>query len=103
MLRVLKVQLLSDKTSASHKSGCSDTSLSSSKSNSKTSQSRTSKNGKAYDSQGNMLEPDAAREEQKYYEMQGKPYTLKWVDKNEGDKVRPRVVVQEIKQAKSEQ
>ena len=35
-------------------------------------------------------------------ERQGRPYSLKWVLKNKGDKVRARLVVGEIKKAKSE-
>ena len=35
-------------------------------------------------------------------ERQGRPYSLKWVLKNKGEKVRARLVVREIKKAKSE-
>ena len=35
-------------------------------------------------------------------ERQGRPYTLKWVLKNKGDGVRERLVVREIKKAKTE-
>ena len=35
-------------------------------------------------------------------ERQGRPYSLKWVLKNKGEKVRARFVVREIKKAKSE-
>ena len=35
-------------------------------------------------------------------ERQGRPYSLKWVRKNKGEKVRARLVVREIKKAKSE-
>eukprot|EP00971_Amphidinium_carterae_P042329 831784-Amphidinium_carterae.1 len=37
------------------------------------------------------------------YEMQGKPYTLKWVDTNKGDKVSSRIIVRELKRAKTEE
>ena len=35
-------------------------------------------------------------------ERHGRPYSLKWVLKNKGEKVRARLVVREIKKAKSE-
>ena len=35
-------------------------------------------------------------------ERQGRPYSLKWVLKNKGEKVRGRLVVRELKKAKSE-
>eukprot|EP00971_Amphidinium_carterae_P118382 2345590-Amphidinium_carterae.2 len=41
--------------------------------------------------------------EKERYERQGKSYTLKWVDKNKGDKVRSRIVVRESKKAKIEE
>ena len=74
-----------------------------------------------YDQQGNLLDPikvkEGKREEiewvlkQKLFdyvpqsectERQGGPYSLKWVLKNKGEKVRARLVVREIKKAKSE-
>ena len=74
-----------------------------------------------YDQQGNLLDPikvkEGTREEiewvlkQKLFyhvpqsecvERQGRPYSLKWVRKNKGEKVRARLVVREIKKAKSE-
>ena len=74
-----------------------------------------------YDQQGNLLDPmkvkGGKREEiewvlkQKLFdyvphsecvERQGRPYSLKWVLKNKGEKVRARLVVREIKKAKSE-
>ena len=74
-----------------------------------------------YDQQGNLLDPikvkEGKREEiewvlkQKLFdyvpqsectERQGRPYSLKWVLKNKGEKVRARLVVREIKKAKSE-
>ena len=73
------------------------------------------------DQQGNLLDPikvkDGKREEiewvlkQKLFdnifqsectERQSRPYSLKWVLKNKGEKVRVRLVVREIKKAKSE-
>eukprot|EP00971_Amphidinium_carterae_P111918 2216652-Amphidinium_carterae.1 len=75
-----------------------------------------------YDIQGTLLDPDkvkAGREEEiqwilkqdlfhyvpeaECYERQGKPYTLKWVDKNKGDKVQSRIVVRKIQRAKTEE
>ena len=72
-----------------------------------------------YDQQGNLLDPmkvkEGKREEiewvlkQKLFdyvphsecaERQGRPYSLKWVLKNKGEKVRARLVVREIKKAK---
>eukprot|EP00971_Amphidinium_carterae_P179834 3566930-Amphidinium_carterae.3 len=41
--------------------------------------------------------------EQECFDKHGKPYTLKWVDKNKGEKVRSYIVVREIKKAKSEE
>ena len=74
-----------------------------------------------YDQQGNLLDPIKVKEgkrqeiewvlKQKLFdfvpqsectERQGKPYSLKWVLKNKGEKVRARLVVGEIKKAKSE-
>ena len=75
-----------------------------------------------YDQQGNLLDPikvkEGKREEiewvlkQKLFnyvprsdecaERQGRPYSLKWVLKNKGEKVRARLVVREIKRVKSE-
>ena len=74
-----------------------------------------------YDQQGNLLDrikvKEGKREEiewvlkQKLFdyvpqsectERQGRPYSLKWVLKNKGEKVRARLVVREIKKAKSE-
>ena len=74
-----------------------------------------------YDQQGNLLDPikvkEGKREEiewvlkQKLFdyvpqsectERQGRPYSLKWVLKNKEEKVRARLVVREIKKAKSE-
>ena len=71
--------------------------------------------------QGNLLDPikvkEGKREEiewvlkQKLFdyvlqsecaERQGRPYSLKWVLRNKGEKVRARLVVREIKKAKSE-
>ena len=70
-----------------------------------------------YDQQGNLLDPikvkEGKREEiewvlkQKLFDYvpqsrQGRPYSLKWVLKNKGEKVRARLVVREIKKTKSE-
>ena len=73
-----------------------------------------------YDQQGNLLDPIKVKEgkkkiewvlkqklfnyvpESECLERQGKPYSLKWVLKNKEDKVRARLVVREIKRAKSE-
>ena len=74
-----------------------------------------------YDQQGNLLDPikvkEGKREEiewvlkQKLFdyvppsecaERQGRLYSLEWVLKNKGEKVRARLVVREIKKAKSE-
>ena len=74
-----------------------------------------------YDLQGNKLDNDKVREgkreeiewilrhnlfhyvpEQESYERQGRPYTLKWVLRNKGNKVRARIVVRETKKAKAE-
>ena len=74
-----------------------------------------------HDQRGNLLDPirvkDGKREEiewvlkQKLFdyvpqsectERQGRPYSLKWVLKNKGEKVRARLVAREIKKAKSE-
>ena len=74
-----------------------------------------------YDQQGNLLDPikvkEGKREEiewvlkQKLFdyvpqsectERQGRPYSLMWVLNNKGEKVRARLVVREIKKAKSE-
>ena len=74
-----------------------------------------------YDLQGNKLDSDKVRAgkqeeidwilkqdlfhyvpERECYERQGRPYTLKWVLRNKGDKVRARIVVREIKKAKTE-
>ena len=74
-----------------------------------------------YDQQGNLLDPIKVKEgkrgeiewvlKQKLFdyvpqsecaERQGRPYSLKWVLKNKGEKVRARLVVREIKKAKSE-
>ena len=74
-----------------------------------------------YDQQGNLLDPikvkEGKREEidwalkQKLFdyvtesecaERQGRPYSLKWVLKIKGEKVRARLVVREMKKAKSE-
>ena len=74
-----------------------------------------------YDEQGNLLDPikvKLGRKEeiewvlkQKLFdyvpqsectERQGRPHSLKWVLKNKGEKVRARLVVREIKKAKSE-
>ena len=73
------------------------------------------------DQQGNLLDPikvkEGKREESEWVlkqklfdyvprsecaERQGRPYSLKWVLKNKGEKVRARLVVREIKRAKSE-
>ena len=52
------------------------------------------------DQQGNMLDPVKVKEgkREQCAERQGRPYSLKWVLKNKGEKVRAR----EIKRAKSE-
>ena len=74
-----------------------------------------------YDQQGNLLDPIKVKEgkkqeiewvlKQKLFdyvpqsectERQGRPYSSKWVLKNKGEKVRARLVVREIKKAKSE-
>ena len=74
-----------------------------------------------YDQQGNLLDPVNVKEglkeeiewvlKQKLFdyvpqsecaERQGRPYSLKWVQKNKGEEVRARLVVREIKMAKSE-
>ena len=74
-----------------------------------------------YDQRGNLLDPirvkEGKREEIKWVlkkkqfdyvprsectERQGRPYSLKSVPKNKGEKVRARLVVREIKKAKSE-
>ena len=74
-----------------------------------------------YDQHGNLLDPIKVKEgkseeiewvlKQKLFdyvpqsecaERQGRPYSLKWVLKNKGEKVRARLVVREIKKAKSE-
>ena len=74
-----------------------------------------------YDQQGNLLDPIRVKEgkrveiewvlKQKLFdyvpqsectERQGGPYSLKWVLKNKGEKVRARLVLGVIKKAKSE-
>ena len=74
-----------------------------------------------YDLRGNKLDSDKVRAgkqeeidwilkqdlfhdvpEQECYERQGWPYTLKWVPRNKDDKARARIVVREIKKAKTE-
>ena len=74
-----------------------------------------------YDQQGNLLDPTKVKEgkrdeidwvlkhkffdnvpESECAERQGRHYSLKWVLKNKGEKVRARLVVREIKKAKSE-
>ena len=74
-----------------------------------------------HDQQGNLPDPIKVKEgkredidwvfKQKLFdyvpesecaERQGRPYSLKWVLKHKGDKVRARLLVREIKKAKSE-
>ena len=74
-----------------------------------------------YDQQGNLLDPIKIKEgkqeeielvlrqklcdyvpESECAKRQGKLYSLKWVLKNKGENVRARLVVREIKKAKSE-
>ncbi len=75
-----------------------------------------------YDAKGELLDPEKVKAgkaeeikwilqenlfdyvpEQECREKQGRPYTLKWVLVNKGDKVRARLVAREVKRAKTEE